>query len=49
MLLPLTDGKVVIVITSTSHLLQFSTLAFQAIKRFRDNFLLAMISSLHEW
>lgn len=30
-------------ITSTSHLLQFSTLAFQTIQLFHDNFLLELI------
>lgn len=49
MLLPLTEGEVVIGIASTSHLLQFPTLAFQAIKLFHVNFLLDMISPLHEW
>lgn len=43
MLLPLTDGGAMIGITSTSHLLQFSTLAFQTIQLFHDNFLLELI------
>lgn len=49
MLLLLTDGGSMIGITSTSHFLQYSTLAFQTIKIFHHHFLLELIFSLHHW